>query len=41
MRMFPYLLVKVIVTALPFLALSPTQRLPFWFLAVVLTFFEV
>jgi len=29
MRMVPYLVVKVIVTTLPFLTLSPTQRLPF------------
>jgi formate hydrogenlyase subunit 4 len=40
-RMYPYLLMKFAATALPFLALSPVQRLPFWTLAFIVTLLEV
>jgi hypothetical protein len=32
---------KVVLTAIPFLSLTPVQRLPFWLLAFVVTLVEV
>jgi formate hydrogenlyase subunit 4 len=40
-RIYPYLVAKVVITLIPFVALTPTQRLPFWILAIVLNFFEI
>jgi hypothetical protein len=36
-----YLPIKLLVTAVPFLALTPTQRLAFWILAIPLTLVEI
>jgi hypothetical protein len=37
----PYLPIKLLVTAVPFLSLTPTQRLPLWALATLLTLAEI
>jgi len=37
----PYLPIKLLVTLVPFLALTPTQRLSFWVLATLLTLAEI
>ena len=39
--MLVYLPLKLLVTLTPFIALSPTQRLAFWFLATILTLLEI
>jgi NADH-quinone oxidoreductase subunit H len=41
LRLYPYLVMKVVLTAIPFLSLTPVQRLPFWLLAFVVTLVEV
>jgi len=33
----PYAIIKMLVVIVPFVALSPVQRLPFWLLAILLT----
>jgi len=40
-RVWLYVPLKLLMTSLPFLNLTPEERLPFWLLAILLAFAEL
>jgi NADH:ubiquinone oxidoreductase subunit H len=37
---FPYLLLKILLSSMAFVLMTPAQRVPFWFVAAIFTYYE-